>query len=108
MLKQTLFITFILMQLKIGLTCLPILTLPTPSNIVHSIKDIFDKVIPSTVDYENLNENLAVLVSWYLIDYVPFFCKHFCNAATRHIPHPHSKKMSKKSAIVSVLAHYYK
>ena len=51
-------------------------TLPTLSNIAHSIEDIFDKVIPSTVDYENLNENLAVLVSRYLIDYVSFFCKH--------------------------------
>ena len=63
-------------------------------------KCLYD-ILPTTDDYENLKTNFSVLVARVIVEHIPFFSENFCGTAPRHIPHPYSREMSRKSEVVS-------
>ena len=62
---------------------------------------IFEQILPSTTDCNDLNHNLAILVSLVSSRQCSVFHQYFADVAVRHISHDHSAEMSQKSTVVS-------
>lgn len=61
---------------------------------------IFD-ILPSEVDYKELQYNFSIHVARILTDHIPFFKDDFTGLLPKHISHKYSKEMSFKSNVVS-------
>ncbi len=55
--------------------------------------------LPSKEDYDALEDNMNVLISRVIVQYMSFF-KDYGSIVIRHIDHPHSDEMSNKSTVV--------
>ena len=69
---------------------------------------ILSELLPTADDIKDITSNFGVLISRKLIQYFPYFEKHFSDIVTQHIPHAHEEEMKKVSKVVSVInTHVY-
>ncbi len=69
-----------------------------PVNVAPPLEEL----LPSPADEKALMGNLSVLVSRILSNHIPFIKENLGDTVDQHIPHPHSKEMSKMSDVVGV------
>jgi hypothetical protein len=58
-------------------------------------------LIPTSDDIKKMMSNFGVLIARQLIQYFPYFQRHFSDVAQQHIPHPHQAEMKEVSEVVS-------
>ena len=73
-----------------------------PSCCLPSQQDLAESILPSTTDDEMLRNNVIVIVSRILVQYIDFFNKSFADVVQWHIKHKYYKEMSTKSEVVRV------
>ena len=63
-----------------------------------------NEILPSPEDNRAMIANLTTIVTRILAEHVPFIKENLGDAVARHIPHPYSSEMAKKSNVVSMHA----
>lgn len=66
----------------------------------HPGRSVYD-ILPNTSDYQMLKDNFTILVSFILVEHIPYFKDDFKGLVPRHIQHPYSAEMAKQSEVVS-------
>ena len=61
---------------------------------------ILSDLLPSDSDVESMMSNFGIVVARNLIQYMPFFKKHFSDVVVYYIPHDHESEMEKVSEVV--------
>ena len=61
---------------------------------------ILSDLLPSDSDVEAMMSNFGILVARILIQYMPFFKKHFSDVVVHHIPDDHESETEKVSEVV--------
>ena len=61
---------------------------------------VLSQLLPTADDMKAMLENLGVLVSRQLTEYIPFFRKHFSDVVVQSISHAHDKEMEQISEVV--------
>ena len=56
-------------------------------------------LIPTRDDIKEMMSNFGVLIARQLIQYFPYFQKHFSDVVQQHIPHPHQAEMKEISEV---------
>lgn len=59
------------------------------------------ELIPADDDIKEITSNFGVLIARQLIQYFPYFEKHFADVVQQHIPHTHEAEMEQISKVVS-------
>ena len=69
-------------------------------------RSVYD-ILPTTSDYQMLQDNFAILVAHILVEHIPYFKEDFKGLVPRHIEHPYSTEMAKQSEVVSYSIHVF-
>ena len=65
---------------------------------------VLSELLPTADDIEEIKSNFGVLIARQLVQYFPFFEKHFSDVVTQHIPNAHEAEMKEVSEVVSVIS----
>ena len=64
---------------------------------------VLSELLPTDEDIEEIKSNFGVLIARQLIQYFPYFEKHFSDVVIQHISHAHEAEMKEASEVVSVI-----
>ena len=64
---------------------------------------VLSELLPTDEDIEEMKSNFGVLIARQLIQYLPYFKKHFSDVIVQHISHAHEVEMKETSEVVSVM-----
>ena len=80
-------------------------SVPNTLSLINPAEVDLNCCLPSGEDERVLDDNLCVLISRVVAQYMPFF-KECASRVNQHIDHPYSKEMAQKSTVVCVYIYY--